>query len=210
MIKNFVFDVGEVLFCGIKPLYLRINEHLNPPNPLTNADLYNSIYIRLYMRGSITEEQLWRAVIAGFKLTATPARLADMVRKEFVAIEGTLDIVKELRAAGYRIALLSVHGREWVQHLEATHAFHRHFEPGCLCYSCDTSYLKPAPEAYKHVASCLNAPPEECFFVDDHLPNCEAAEKLGFSTHTFTTADDLRRDLKERGLLPRSVSALPS
>lgn len=203
--KNFIFDNGEVLFNGIKLLNVSINKHCNPPKPLVNADLYGSAIMRSYLQGKTDEDELWRAIISHFNLQATPELLMELVRQEFTAVTGTMEVVKDLRAAnpGAMFGILSVHGREWVRHLDKNHAFHEHFDRHGICYSCDTGHMKPEPQAFYHVARCLGARPQECLFIDDHPANCETAQELGFMTHTFTTAANLRSHLGELDLLPR-------
>ncbi|MEJ2238781.1 MAG: hypothetical protein P8X82_10830, partial [Gemmatimonadales bacterium] len=46
----------------------------------------------------------------------------------------------------------------------------------------------------------------EVVFIDDHLPNVEAAKTLGFDVIHFTAAARLREGLVERGLLDNDAS----
>lgn len=46
-------------------------------------------------------------------------------------------------------------------------------------------YMKPEPDFFKHVESNLNLQPENIAFVDDLLPNIQAAKKLGWTCHHY-------------------------
>ena len=55
---------------------------------------------------------------------------------------------------------------------------------------------KPAREIYLHLLKFIGLPAENCAFIDDHIPNIEAAERLGMKGIHFrndgTTAARLR------------------
>lgn len=54
--------------------------------------------------------------------------------------------------------------------------------------------VKPAPAFYQHVTDTLDVAPDEVFFVDDNLPNVEAATRFGWQTMHFT--DETRHRLE--------------
>ena len=118
-------------------------------------------------------------------------------RGPLIPIEGTAELIRELKVLGYGIYLLS----------NASVDLPRFFNriPGSECFdgrivSADWKLLKPQPELYQVLLReyALNA--EECFFVDDLFINVEAAVLVGMSGTVFRGANGLRQALREAGV----------
>jgi 2-haloacid dehalogenase len=60
---------------------------------------------------------------------------------------------------------------------------------------------KPDPAIYEILCRRHGLRPETSFFVDDSLPNVEAARTLGFAGAHFVDARGLRAELKVAGAL---------
>ncbi|MCF6195875.1 MAG: HAD family phosphatase [Emcibacter sp.] len=60
---------------------------------------------------------------------------------------------------------------------------------------------KPDPRLYQILLDRANILPEHILFIDDRMENLKPAEDLGFQTHHFVGAENLKTDLKNRELL---------
>ena len=116
------------------------------------------------------------------------------------AIEGTVQILGELRAAGHRLFALSNWSAETYAHAEARFEFLQWFEYVALSGRLKLS--KPQPEIFTHLLERIGRPAAECLFIDDSLGNVEAARRLGLQAVQFTSPEDLRAELTARALLP--------
>ncbi len=67
--------------------------------------------------------------------------------------------------------------------------------------SSEIGFAKPDARAFEHAAGLLGSPCRETFFVDDTLSTVEAATRLGFAAHHFSSANALRGALQGNGLL---------
>jgi len=67
--------------------------------------------------------------------------------------------------------------------------------------SAEVGLMKPDPKIFELLCSTFRVTPEEAVFVDDVPDNVAAAQSVGFHGITFTTADNVRRQLTELGLL---------
>lgn len=67
--------------------------------------------------------------------------------------------------------------------------------------SCWLNVRKPTAEIYTRVLGMTQADPRRTLFVDDRAQNLKPAALLGMHTIQFQSADQLRRDLRARGLL---------
>ncbi|WP_028046348.1 HAD family phosphatase [Cellulomonas sp. URHE0023] len=64
---------------------------------------------------------------------------------------------------------------------------------------------KPDERIFRMLVDRFDLTPETTLFTDDSPTNIEAAARLGLQTVTFTSAQDLRRELVSRGVaLPRT------
>jgi 2-haloacid dehalogenase/putative hydrolase of the HAD superfamily len=63
---------------------------------------------------------------------------------------------------------------------------------------------KPDRAIFDIVCQRARREPSDFLFVDDHLPNINAAAALGFHVHYFVNPDDLRPALEASGLLSAS------
>jgi putative hydrolase of the HAD superfamily len=69
-----------------------------------------------------------------------------------------------------------------------------------LVWSCQVGVVKPDPAIYRHTLAKLGTRPEELLFIDDKLPNVEAARALNIRTIQFSNVERLREDLIAAGL----------
>ena len=97
-----------------------------------------------------------------------------------VACGAMVDAVREVRAAGYRTALLTNNAREWEEQWRASIPVDELFD--VVVDSSRVGLRKPDPAIYRLTCELLGVPPDECLFVDDLDCNVEAAKALGMRT----------------------------
>ena len=154
-----------------------------------------------YDRGELDCSTYWQKVAAGAGRSFTAAQIAELTRLDIASWlhlqPGTVTLIKDLAAAGYRLALLSNAPAE-VADVVAALPVAAHFE---LCtFSCYLRTVKPEPEIYQAVLSRRGAGPGEVVFLDDRPQNVAAAEALGIRGVHFTGPDKARAALCLRGV----------
>lgn len=70
-----------------------------------------------------------------------------------------------------------------------------------IVLSGEVKMIKPEPEIFHYLLSHIPESAEECLFIDDSLANIETAQRLGFETVHFQSAEGLAEKLKHHGLL---------
>lgn len=199
-IEHIIFDLGEVLLTGVKDtgLALREKHQLEIEGPQMDwAQEKHPLLtplVKEFFHGTVTEDQYVEDVIARYPQIGDSAWLKEHIRENFVEVEGTRDIVIELRKLGYKLSLLSNHAKEWVDHCEEKFNFHELFDT--RVYSYEVGASKPDVRIYEAILTQLKTAAERCLFIDDSPINTAAAQTLGFSTILFTSASPLRKDLK--------------
>jgi len=107
--------------------------------------------------------------------------------------QSSLDTVDRLRAAGYRVVLLS-NTNPYVMSWAMSSAFdgrgrglRNYFDACYLSYACHL--MKPDPEIFRFVLDNELIRPDELLFVDDGPRNIEVARSLGIQAILATDAD---------------------
>ncbi len=114
-------------------------------------------------------------------------------------IEGTVQILAELRAAGRPLHALTNWSHETFPIARARYPFLGWF--ASILVSGEERVMKPETAIFQLLLERLGAPAEACLFIDDSAKNIEAAQALGFDAIRFTDPAALRTALAARRLL---------
>lgn len=139
MITTIIFDLSEVYLQGMKGTEDRINKIYG--TNLKEATFMQTKAAKQFFHGEITEKMFLESIIKEFHLNNTVSELKKLVRENFNEIEGTREIIETLRKKGYRLGLLSVHGKEWIDYCEKRFDFHKLFHS--RLYSFEVAVSKP-------------------------------------------------------------------
>jgi putative hydrolase of the HAD superfamily len=111
-------------------------------------------------------------------------RFREIYFKALHANEPMIELMRELRDRGYRMAILTNNVREWEEHWRAKLPIDEIFE--LVVDSAWVGMRKPEPEIYQLTLERLGGiGPEDCLFVDDNELNVEAARRLGMRAVLF-------------------------
>jgi putative hydrolase of the HAD superfamily len=94
-----------------------------------------------------------------------------------------IELMRELKAAGYRMAMLTNNVREWEPLWRSMLPVDEIFET--VVDSGFVGCRKPESRIYAITLDRLGLPAESCLFVDDVLVNCEGARKAGMTAVHF-------------------------
>jgi 2-haloacid dehalogenase len=114
------------------------------------------------------------------------------------AIEESVAILEELRAAGVPTYAITNFSREKFALTQARYPFLGGFDG--LVVSAHEKLLKPDRRIYALLCERHGLAPADCIFIDDNLANVEGARAFGMQGHHFQTAAALRADLRRHGL----------
>jgi putative hydrolase of the HAD superfamily len=101
--------------------------------------------------------------------------------------EPMIELMRELKGRGLRMALLTNNVREWEPLWRAMVPIDELFE--VVVDSAFVGCRKPEPQIYEIALERISLPPEACLFVDDVEINCEAARELGMTAVRFRAND---------------------
>lgn len=184
MIKNIVFDMGNVLV-GWTPQEFALRAAGNEADAaLLNAALFDGPEWGMSDAGLLSQKELLHIA-----LSRTPERLHGALRELaalwpgwMAPIPGAEKFVGRCKSAGMKLYLLSNAGLQFPAALE-----HRPFYPlldGAVV-SAHEKMVKPDPRIYRVLCERFGLLPEECFFIDDMAVNIEGAGSIGMHGITF-------------------------
>ena len=203
MIRNVVFDMGNVMILFEPDVFIDREGITDPEDrKLVMSELFRSVEWAQMDSGVLTEESAEPLVLARF-----PDRLKDRVRHLLYnwsyprdTVPGMESLVQRLKAAGYRIFLLSNASK-------AQHAYWPKYPVSSLfdgkLISCDLGKVKPMREIYEAFTDRFSLLPGECVFIDDAAQNVAGAIACGWQGIVFHgDAGELERKLSALGVIP--------
>jgi len=138
-------------------------------------------------------------------ITAYSERWSEMLGG---TIDGTVEVLAELRAAGTPLYALTNWSAETFEIARERFELLSWFDG--MLVSGEERLIKPDPAIFRLLAERFGLDPAATFYVDDSEANVAAARALGFDAARFTGPEQLRRELTARRVLGRSApSARP-
>lgn len=198
MIKNIIFDIGNVLLNFYPYEYLKKKYSDEDASFLFSAIFDTDEWLKLD-RGTITEEKA-----LGVFIERNPKKeniLRDVMSdfyNIFTPIESSVKILKLLRNRGYNILYLSNIHLGIYGHIIDKYDFFKDFDGGII--SAIVKQLKPDTDIFFSLIEKYNIEPGESIFIDDTVHNIETANKMGFVTIHLTEPDTLKEDLEKLGI----------
>jgi putative hydrolase of the HAD superfamily len=153
-------------------------------------------------RGELSEaeflEQLSAALEEEFGRAPDFQRFSEIYFEALHANEPMLQLMRELRGRGYRLAILTNNVREWEAKWRAKLPVDEIFH--LVVDSAWVGMRKPEPAIYELTLERLGGvDPRQCLFIDDNELNVEAARELGMHTVHFQSNEqaipEIRRAL---------------
>ena len=184
MIKNIVFDFGQVLV-RFDPRYM-VTRYVT--DDADAAQLEEVLFDRLYWdrldAGTITDNEVMTEA-----KKRLPERLFEVAEKIYFnwiynipEIEGMRELLSQLREKGYRLYLLSNICTYFASHADEIPILK--LLDGCV-FSAVAGHVKPSREIYNHLCRRFAIEPSETGFVDDRDENIEGAINAGWSGVLF-------------------------
>ncbi len=196
-LRAVVTDFGGVMTTPLIDAFTGFQDHARLPLPALGAAM-GAIAARTGRHplhelevGAITEVAFLGEIAA--QLEADLGREVDL--REFTEVlwrgmrpnDEVLAFLREARAGGLRLALLTNNVREWEHRWRSAWPIDELFE--VVVDSAFVGVRKPDVAIYEILLERLGLPAEACLFLDDLEPNVAAAARLGFAAVHFRTTE---------------------
>ena len=194
MIKNIVFDIGNVLVdFGWKPFFAKFNITDEELDKIAKATVYDPIWNEID-RGVMSEEEVLERFVANCP------EMEAKIREIYENFQGLLKIfdytrgwIIDLKRRGYKVYCLSNMSFKAVRECWDALSFIEELDGYIL--SCDVKLTKPEPEIYKALFDKYNLKPEECIFIDDLPRNVEGAKAAGMHAIVFKRVKEAEEEI---------------
>jgi putative hydrolase of the HAD superfamily len=192
-IEAVISDFGGVLTTPLLSSFMRVQDEIGiAPEDLGKSlravaeeDGVNPLFAM--ERGELSEADFLDRLADGLEpLLGHRPHLHRFREIYFTALEPNepmIELMRELKANGSRMAMLTNNVREWEPLWRSMLPVDEIFET--VVDSGFVGCRKPEPQIYELTLSRLGLPGEACLFVDDLEHNCEAAREAGMTAVHF-------------------------
>lgn len=204
MIKNIVFDMGNVLMNWSPERMLAALPVQEEHRPLLRDQLFGAPEWLRLDEGTISEQEFMQIICARLPEDAIADAQYVMAHwhEQMKPLDGPYQLAKELKAAGYHLYLLSNAGERFHVYEKAAPAF-RLLDGRFV--SADFKCIKPGPVIYEKFLSHFGLRPEECLFIDDVPANIEGGKAAKMDGIVYAgDVNQLRQELAAHGVAVRT------
>ena len=194
MIRTVIFDIGNVLVRFDYMTFIRnLLKDENAVEHVNNAIWFTGYWNELD-RGQDTDLMLKKMIEKEpeyeDQIRLTFDRVGECIFMEDYAIPW----IDELKEKGYQVLYLSNYSEHTMEVNPEALKFLPHMDGGV--FSCYEKLIKPDPALFKVILERYGLKPEECVFIDDNLPNVEAARNLGINAIHFEKYSQAKDELE--------------
>ncbi len=194
MIRNFLFDIGNVLLkFDLGPALAKLNhrDELSPSEALARV-----VHQRDLMEaGELAADDFVAFLKAELAYPGTLEETRAIYADIFTPNHPVWDVAEKLAADGYRLVLFSNISPIHADFIKARYPVFAHFPEAIFSYT--TGDIKPRDGMYAEAVEKLGMLPAETFYLDDNPDNIATGDRFGFVTHVYDFNDHpaLLRDL---------------
>lgn len=200
MIKNIVFDLGNVLISFRPSEYLKRHNYPEKTRERILNDIFMSPEWLMLDDGKITPEEAIDSIARKSSLKRPEIALIFNKRIEIMFPLGkNTGLLPGLRKRGFKLYYLSNFPLDVFDEIKSSYGFFKYFDGGII--SSEVKYSKPGIEIYKIFLEKYDLKPEESLFIDDIEANVKSAELIGMKGIHLSGTDSLEKILFEFGLL---------
>lgn len=181
--KNVVFDLGRVVFAQDPAKSTAEFKQFFSYVSLTPMPQFWTDYDMGVLSFDQVAEEL--AAYRGVEPEFAREMITIAIGKQ-ETIRPTEKLIDELKAAGYKLYVLSNMSREFIDFLRKQKVY-ENFDGDVV--SCEVGIVKPMPEIYDLLLERFDLDPAETIFIDDRKENVDAAAAKGIATFHFDRND---------------------
>lgn len=185
MAKNlYIFDCFGVVIADVSTLFMDKYAFTDEMKSFMRSQVFRSVDV-----GQITNADMMDEVSRCFGFDRTA------IERDWIALEDvlsdTVELLKDLKASGQTVALLSNASRKYIDYLFEKFDLFKYFD--YLFVSSDFHCAKPDKEFYQACVNSLTEKYDNVYFTDDNPANLQGLEALGITPVLFTSACDFRK-----------------
>lgn len=199
MIKNIIFDIGNVLMpFQYRSFFESFGYDADTVERLAKATAQSPDWNELD-RGVMSYEEVLE------RFVQNDPQLEDVIYKVFEDLHGILDVydytedwIRQLKEAGYGVYYLSNFFQKAEENCKEFMTFLKLMDGGILSYK--DKMTKPDRKIYELLLERFGLKAEECVFLDDTEKNIEGARAVGIQGVLFQNREQAMEELRKLGV----------
>jgi FMN phosphatase YigB (HAD superfamily) len=190
MIKNIVFDLGNVLISFRPSDYLERKKYPREIRETILEDIFRGPEWHLLDSGDIVIVEAINMIAKRSSLKREEIAFIFNKRTDIMfPLELNTRLLPELKKQGYRLFYLSNFPVDIFDEVKNDYYFFRHFEGGII--SSEVKCSKPDIKIFRIFLERYNLSAKECLYIDDIEINVEAAVSVGMNGFATSGSDDI-------------------
>jgi epoxide hydrolase-like predicted phosphatase len=196
MIKNIVFDLGNVL------ISFRPSEYFDKKNYPENikakilSDIFGSKEWHMLDNGLINTAQAINSIAATSSLNKEEIAHIFNLRSELLfPLDQNVRLLPELKKQGFRLFFLSNFPLDLYEEVKTGYYFFKYFDGGVI--SAEAKASKPDSRIYDILLKKYSLVPEECLYIDDLEINVKAGETAGMKGLVTFGSHEISGDIEK-------------
>lgn len=200
MIKNIVFDLGNVLLSFKPAEYFEKNNYPETIKATILADIFGSIEWAMLDNGAIAVTDAIEAISKKSSLRKEEiAHIFNLRTDLMFPLDQNVRLLPGLKKRGLKLYYLSNFPIDIFDEVKSGYYFFNHFDGGLI--SAEAKFSKPDKRIYELLMEKYSLLPEECLFIDDLEKNVTSAISSGmkglFTNGSTEIGRDIEKALKE-------------
>ncbi len=200
MIRNLIFDLGNVLISFSPSDYLKKKNYPEQVRNIIMNDIFHSEEWRKLDEGIITIGEAIDSISRKSTLNREEIALIFNLRIDIMfPLDGNVRLLPALKKRGFSVYYLSNFHLDTFEVVRNDYFFFRHFDGGVV--SAEVKMAKPDIGIYKLLLGKYALNPSECLFIDDVEINIQSAAEAGMKVlNTYGSeniSDILESELKK-------------
>lgn len=196
MIKNIIFDIGNVLLSWKPADFFEKSGYDKETTRMILNDVFKSPEWLSLDNGDISTRDAIEQIASksSFKKDFI-ATLFNLRNQIIFPLTEMTELLPELKKRGFKLYYLSNFPMEFFEEVKREYEFFNYFDGGII--SAEVRHSKPDLKIYRILLDKYKLRAEECFYIDDMDINVKAALSAGIKGYCYNGTDGFHEKLTE-------------
>jgi len=196
MIKNIVFDLGNVLISFRPSEYFDKKKYPENIKAKIMSDIFGSKEWHMLDDGMINTSQAINSIAATSSLNKEEIAHIFNLRSELLfPLDQNVRLLPELKKQGFRLFFLSNFPLDLFEEVKTGYYFFKYFDGGII--SSEVKVSKPDSRIFELLLNKYSLIPEECLYIDDIEINVKAGEAVGMKGLVTFGSPEISADIEK-------------
>jgi putative hydrolase of the HAD superfamily len=196
MVKNIIFDLGNVLISFRPSEYFNKNNYPETIKTTILSDIFGSKEWLMLDNGEITTVEAVDAIALKSSLKKEEiAHIFNLRTKLMYPLDPNVRLLPELKKRGFKLYYLSNFPMDIFEEVRTGYYFFKYFDGGLI--SAEAKYSKPHSRIYEILLERYSLIAEECLYIDDIEINVKAAEASGMKGHVTNGSLEISKEIEK-------------